>query len=105
MKKITVRTAQNYLQSLGYWWSQPKKGQYADGHKCSDVVAYRENAFVPRWKVFEIQMQNWTKDGEPEIGPLVGKQVISWHHDEVIFYMHDRRGKGWHHKNAPAKPY
>jgi hypothetical protein len=50
-------------------------------------------------------MQTWTKDGEPEIGPLVRKQVISWHYDEVIFYAHDCRGKGWHYKNAPAKPY
>jgi hypothetical protein len=41
-KKITTRTAQNYLQSLGYWWSQPKKGQYADGHERGDVVAYHE---------------------------------------------------------------
>jgi hypothetical protein len=37
-KKITVRTAWNYLQSLGYQWSQPKKGQYADGHKHGDVA-------------------------------------------------------------------
>jgi hypothetical protein len=31
--------------------------------------------------------------------------VITWHHDEVIFYVHDCRGKGWHHKNEAAKPY
>jgi hypothetical protein len=33
------------------------------------------------------------------------KRVIVWFHDESIFYAHDRRKKGWFHKDAGAKPY
>lgn len=28
-----------------------------------------------------------------------------WYHNESIFYAHDRRGKHWFHKDAPARPY
>src|SRR5271168_1695102 len=34
-----------------------------------------------------------------------GRRVIVWFHDESIFYAHDRRKKGWYHKDASAKPY
>jgi hypothetical protein len=32
-KPISERMAQHYLNELGYCWSTPKKGQYADGHE------------------------------------------------------------------------
>jgi hypothetical protein len=50
-------------------------------------------------------MRNWSKDNEAEEGPLPGKRIISWFHDESIFFANDRRKKGWYHKDAPAKPY
>jgi len=34
-----------------------------------------------------------------------GRRVIAWFHDESVFYAHDRRKKGWYHKDAGAKPY
>ena len=41
-----------------------------------------------------------------ELAPRIsGRRVIAWFHDESIFYAHDRRKKGWYHKDAPAKPY
>jgi len=39
-KQISERTARRYLNILGYRWSSPKKGQYADGHEREDVVYY-----------------------------------------------------------------
>ncbi|KAJ2923570.1 hypothetical protein H1R20_g13522, partial [Candolleomyces eurysporus] len=51
------------------------------------------------------QMQIYDKDGELEFSPSNGCPVVVWFHDESIFYAHDRRGKRWFHKDAPAKPY
>jgi hypothetical protein len=48
-KPISERTARRYLNRLGYRWSTPKKGQYADGHEREDVVNYREQVFLPKW--------------------------------------------------------
>lgn len=106
-KKISERTAQRYLNILGYRWSTPKKGQYADGHERDDVVFYREKVFLPQWRQIQNRMECWIgSDARLEQGPkMPGSHVIVWFHDESIFYAHDRRKKGWYHKDEPAKPY
>lgn len=87
----------------------PKKGQYADGHEHEDVVEYRQQQFLPEWQRIQNRMESWiTADTGilPEYGPkMPGPRVIAWFHDEFIFYANDRRKKGWHYKDAPAKPY
>ncbi|KAF8800309.1 hypothetical protein BYT27DRAFT_7117577 [Phlegmacium glaucopus] len=106
-KQISERTARRYLNTLGYRWSTPKKGQYADGHEREDVVYYREQVFLPQWRHIQDRMECWIgPDAKPEQGPkMPGLRIITWFHDESIFYAHDRRKKGWYHKDAPAKPY
>ncbi|PPQ68183.1 hypothetical protein CVT24_005070, partial [Panaeolus cyanescens] len=107
-KKISERTARRYLNALGFRWSEPKKGQYADGHERDDVRKYRDNIFIPRYEELQQRMQQFTREGLPaEIyGPRPeGKEVVAWFHDETIFYAHDRRRKSWYPKDGPAKPY
>lgn len=104
-KDISERTACRYLNSLGYRYKAAPKGQYADGHERDDVVFYRQNIFLPQWRQIKDKMASWDEklvESPPCEG---GRQVITWFHDESIFYAHDRRKKGWYHKDAPAKPY
>ena len=35
------------MHKMGYLWKKDPKGQYKDGHKCEDVVAYWQNVFLP----------------------------------------------------------
>ena len=105
-RTISERTARRYLNRLGYRFTAPKKGQYADGHEREDVVHYREHVFLPQWTAIHERMSNWTAENLQEYGPPIqGRPVVAWFHDESIFYAHDRRKKGWYHKDAPAKPY
>ena len=105
-KTISERTAQRYLKSLGYHWSTPKKGQYADGHEREDMVYYREKIFLPEWMKIAQRMESWSKENLPEFGPrMPGAEVVVRFHDETVFYAHDRRKKGWYHKDESAKPY
>ena len=76
-----------------------------DGHEREDVVAYRKKVFLPQWRKFVNQMATWDKDLKEHLPPTDRKRVIVWFHDESIFYAHDRRKKGWYHKDASAKPY
>ncbi|KAJ3804792.1 hypothetical protein F5876DRAFT_24409, partial [Lentinula aff. lateritia] len=46
-KRISVRTARRYLNTLNYRFEQPKKGQYKDGHERPDVVKDRDKRFIP----------------------------------------------------------
>ncbi|OCH88550.1 hypothetical protein OBBRIDRAFT_813579 [Obba rivulosa] len=79
-KTISLATAQRWMKKLGYRWTMTPKGQYADGHECEDVVAYRQNVFLLRWKRVEDKLRNWTKEGLEDI-------------------------ERWVHKSEHAKPY
>lgn len=105
-KPIKLRTAQRYLNALGYRYKTAPKGQYTDGHERADVVFYRNQIFLPQWRKISDRMTSWAEGNLPEYGPPVhGCRVIAWFHDESIFYANDRRKKGWYHKDATAKPY
>ena len=89
---------------MGPYQSTPK-GQYVDGHEREDVVAYRKQVFIPKWKEIMNRMAVWDKDMKEHLPSGEGKRVIAWFHDESVFYAHDRQKKGWYHKDASAKPY
>ncbi|KAJ7605574.1 hypothetical protein FB45DRAFT_766748, partial [Roridomyces roridus] len=106
-KKISVRTARNYLNELGYRFRVEKKGQYSDGHERADVVYYRDQVYLPALKGFLERSFIYEPDGSvitPTLPARVRRTVI-WYHDESVFYAHDRRRKAWYHKDAPATPY
>lgn len=94
------------MKRLGYRWTLTPKGQYSDGHEREDVVAYRQETFLPQWKEIEPHLRNWRPDGEEDKGPLPqNRRTMVWFHDESVFYAHDRRKKRWVHKTEKAKPY
>lgn len=39
--------ARRWMNKMGYHWKKEPKAQYKDGHECEDVVAYRQNVFLP----------------------------------------------------------
>jgi hypothetical protein len=50
-------------------------------------------------------MASWDKDLKEHLPLADQKRVVVWFHNESIFYAHDRRKKGWYHKDTSAKPY
>ena len=104
-RDISHKTACRYLQALGYRYQSTPKGQYVDGHEREDVVTYRKQVFLPKWKKLMDRMVVWDKDLTEHLPSGEGKRVIVWFHDESVFYAHDRRKKGWYHKDASARPY
>lgn len=94
------------MKRLGYRWTLTPKGQYSDGHEREDVVAYRQETFLPQWKEIEPHLRNWCPDGKEDKAPLPqNRRTVVWFHDESVFYAHDRRKKRWVHKTEKAKPY
>lgn len=107
MKKgITERTARNWLSRIGFRFTVEPSGQYVDGHECSDVVDYRQNIFLPRWKKIEPRLRAWSLDGNESVfGEHPQPQwIVVWFHDESTFYAHDRRNKRWVHSTEKAVP-
>ena len=104
-RDISHKTACWYLQALGYRYQSTPKGQYVDGHEREDVVNYQKQVFLLKWKKFMDCMVVWDKDLKEHLPSREGKRVIAWFHNESVFYAHDRRKKGWYHKDASVKPY
>ncbi|KAE9383229.1 hypothetical protein BT96DRAFT_790326, partial [Gymnopus androsaceus JB14] len=107
-RKISIWTARRYMKALGFRFTSPKRGQYADGHERDDVVAFRDKVYIPFWNEISERVQKFTADGEMDPtapGILRGRRIIVWFHDETIFYAHDRRRKSWRHKDALPKIY
>jgi hypothetical protein len=91
------------MKKLDYRWAYDPKGQYVDGHEREDVVAYRQNVFLPRWANIKAWTRDWS-NGQPDPLPHERKVVV-WFHDESTFYANDRRVACWVHKDEAAKPY
>jgi hypothetical protein len=37
------------MKKLEYRWTKDPKGQFVNGHERDDVVAYRQETFLPAW--------------------------------------------------------
>ncbi|KAJ7503792.1 hypothetical protein B0H11DRAFT_1633428, partial [Mycena galericulata] len=80
-RTISVRTPRLYRNALGYRYSQPRKGQYSDGHEREDVVYWRDKVYIPAIKKLEEDMRNWNRDDFEEYRPhRLGKRVITSFH-------------------------
>ncbi|CAE6386941.1 unnamed protein product [Rhizoctonia solani] len=100
----SIRTAQRWMQRMGYTWMKERRGQFADGHERDDVKDYRKNFYVPEWIKLERRMRSWDSEGN-EIPPTLAegeRTVVVWFHDESTFYAHDRRLTRWVHESEKA---
>jgi len=65
-KTIHISTAQRWMHKMGYRWTTTPKGQYVDGHEQEDIVAYRQNIFLPKLGEIGANMRTWTKEGHKD---------------------------------------
>jgi len=66
---ISHKTTCRYLHMLGYWFQYTPKGQYVDGHKREDVVAYQQKVFLPKWQKNSDWIASWDKDMREHLPP------------------------------------
>jgi len=100
---ISLKTAQRWMEDLGYNWTDSPTGQYVDGHERVDVVDYRQNIFLPAWFAKEPRLRVWLEGTKDEPGNMhqpthtspLNRRTVVWYHDESVFYAHDRRERRW----------
>ena len=103
---ISSATARRWMTRLGYQWADTPSGQYIDGHEREDVVAYRQNVFLPGWFAQEGKFRVWTKENIQKPTPISVEQrhTVVWYQDETIFYANDRREHRWVPDTETAVP-
>jgi hypothetical protein len=65
--RIRARTGRRWLKRLGLRYGNVTKGVYVDGHERSDVVTYRNEVFIPRWKESQRRFVIFHEDGSWEM--------------------------------------
>jgi len=102
---ISLKTAQRWMESLGYVWANTPTGCYIDGHERDDVVKYRQNIFLPAWFAKEPHLRVWTdKNIADPVDPSSPGKDVFWYHDESVAYAHDRRERRWVPYDETAVP-
>jgi hypothetical protein len=82
----------------GFRYISHKKGLYFDGHDRLDVLAYRQNDFLPKMKSLEpVLVRYIVGDVEKEIPPLnfVERHLVLCSHDESTSQANDSPAKAW----------
>jgi hypothetical protein len=104
---IQARTARRWLKAMGFDYRSPKKGVYLDGHERADVVAYREEEFLPEMARLQPAFAQWI-DGHIVHGPSPaadGRWIVVVVHDESTFHVNDGRRHVWLQKgHNPLRP-
>ena len=94
---ISTQTAARWLAKLGWVYDGDKKG-YVDGHEREDVVAYRNNVFLPKMRTFEPELSEFDDNG-PIPKPVESKFVLVTH-DESTFSANDDANYHWKEKGT-----
>ncbi|KAI0364377.1 hypothetical protein BV20DRAFT_956332 [Pilatotrama ljubarskyi] len=99
-RTVGLSTAQRWMNELGYRWKRTPSGQFVDGHQREDVVHYRQETFLPKMAMYDVDAPQFDSEhGNPipvprAFGP-VNRLTLYLFHDESIFYAHDRREVRW----------
>lgn len=77
-----------------------KKALYYDGHDRPDVVAYRQNIFLPAMDAYQYHLVEYTVgDVEAELiklgGNFVERRLVLVAHDESTTQANDGQKEGW----------
>lgn len=96
---ISLNTARCWLHLEGFQYISHKKGLYFDGHDRPDVLAYRQNYFLPMMKSLEPCLVRYViGDVESEI-PVslncVEQPLVLCSHDESTSQANDSCEKSW----------
>ncbi|KAF8810713.1 hypothetical protein BYT27DRAFT_7209170 [Phlegmacium glaucopus] len=98
---ISLRTARRWLYHEGFRYTEHKKSLYYDGHDRPDVLAYRQNEFLPKlMKEHRRRMVEYViGDTEKEVVKLginyVEQQLVLVAHDEMTTQANDGMKKSW----------
>jgi len=98
---VTASTVIRWLKQLGFQWKEVRKGIYIDGHEKPEVIFYRQQYFLPKWKEFESRMPKWSAEGILDQTPLPAGErlLIPCTHDECTFHSNDGVHHRWVHKD------
>ena len=82
-RSITEKTAQRWMERIGFQWGVEKKDMYVDGHEKPEVVDYQQRSFIPQWREYESAARRWNQDGEEE-DDAKQRASVAWPDGKIV---------------------
>jgi len=96
---VSLSTARRWLQCEGFRYIGHKKGLYFDGHDRPDVLAYRQDIFLPAMKAYSERLVQYVVNDVDTQVPLNlrpgERPLVLVAHDEMTAQANDARAKSW----------
>jgi hypothetical protein len=98
---VTAGEVRRWPHTIGFQRKMVSKGMYHDGHERSDVVAYRNDAYLPQMKALERRMGVWNQDGQAvwlEVSPILRpgeKEIVTFFHDVTTVHAQEMPKYVW----------
>eukprot|EP01034_Spumella_vulgaris_P021460 gene21460-27495_t len=99
--KVCIKTATRWMKVLGFFPKRHGKNYYVDGHERPDVVADRNERYLPAMAAYEKRISTWEGANMETEVPAVYcmesglRRVINIVHDECIVYSNDATQVLW----------
>lgn len=103
-KGISLQTARRWLHQEGFRYMEHKKALYYDGHERPDVVAYRQNEFIPQMKKYRERLVEYVVGDVDSLvdkppPPNGEKWLILVAQDEMTAQANNDKGASWVYKD------
>ena len=99
-KSISLKAAQHFLHMEGFRYTEHKKALFYDGHERPDVVAMRQNEFIPQMEVYRPRLVEYQPDNlNEEVVKIptnfVERRLVLVPQDEMTAQANDGVKKSW----------
>jgi hypothetical protein len=109
-KPLGKTATYKWLNRLGFYATEEKKGVYVDGHERADVIDYRQTEFLPQIEKLQALSINYEKDANgvlqpitPDL-PLGEKEHVIYYYDESCFHAKEYSKRIWLDENQQKMP-
>ena len=104
---ISLSTARRWLHRQGFRFTEHRKALYFDGHERPDVVAYRQDSFLPRLKEYRQRLVEYVvgeveKEKEKPVENYVQRRLVLVSHDESTVQANDGKKMSWVYEKEHA---
>jgi hypothetical protein len=94
-KPLGKTATYKWLNRLGFYATEEKKGVYVDGHEREDVIECRQKEFLPQIAYYQSLTTNYEEDANKVLQPISPilppgeKEHVLYYHGESCFHAKD----------------
>jgi hypothetical protein len=104
-KPLGKTATYKWLNRLGFYATEEKKGVYVDGHERADVIEYQQNDFLLKLALLQALFTNYEEDANgvlqliPSILSFREKEHVIYYYNKSYFHVKEYSKQIWLDEN------